>query len=119
MHACTRLGRTFLSVVCYQHVDALSAPHHPQHPAAPAAVAQLPQLPKRRTALMAASGAGRLDIVRLLLARGAAVNQGKSDDAVTAVFIAAQSGHLDIVNCLADHGADLNAPAADDGCVSC
>lgn len=64
---------------------------------------------------MAAAGTGRAEIVQLLLGYGAKVNQGKSDDDVTAIFIAAQSGHLDCVVALADAGADLDAPASDDG----
>ena len=57
------------------------------------------------TVLMKASEAGRLDLVRLLLDAGAAVD-ARSRDGATALMAAAQSGHTAVVAVLLNAGAE-------------
>lgn len=60
------------------------------------------------TPLNAASIAGRLDTVEMLLDRGASVDLFDQEQD-TPLKNAAREGHLDIVNALIDYGADVNA----------
>jgi len=64
------------------------------------------------TALMGASEGGYVDIVRLLLEKGADVNMrttlGVHDGGQTALWFASIMGHPEIVTLLLDHGADIN-----------
>ena len=57
------------------------------------------------TALLFAAQNGRLEIVRLLLQKGADKDK-ENDHGTTALFIAAQNGHLEIVRLLLQEGAD-------------
>ncbi|KAL7920744.1 ankyrin repeat-containing domain protein [Trichoderma austrokoningii] len=66
-----------------------------------------------RTALQAASERGHLNIVKLLLERGAEVNAPPSPVAgCTALQAAAKGGYGAIVHLLLSHGAQANAPSA-------
>ena len=65
-----------------------------------------------RTPLMVACWAGRLEVVELLLQRGADVNARNSSG--TTAFMYAKStalgnGSSAIMQCLVDHGADISA----------
>jgi ankyrin repeat protein len=66
------------------------------------------------TALIAASLFGRLDVVKALLARGAAVN-AKNGNGETALLQAYASCRLDVVQALLANGADVNARYYDNG----
>jgi uncharacterized protein len=57
--------------------------------------------------LLSAAGANCVDVVRLLLERGADVN-AKDHDGWTALIKASQAGHADMVQLLMDRGADMN-----------
>jgi uncharacterized protein len=57
--------------------------------------------------LLSAAGANCVDVVRLLLERGAHVN-AKDHDGWTALIKASQSGRADMVQLLMDRGADMN-----------
>jgi hypothetical protein len=64
----------------------------------------------RRTALHAAAEHGNLEIVELLISRGADVNAARpAKNHATALMMAAGSGNLDIVGLLLDRGADPSA----------
>lgn len=71
-----------------------------------------------QTPLFQASAYGRLDVVKLLLAKGAAVRFTVHDDAegddpgCTPLLLAAENGHLEIVRLLLAKGADVNAKAS-------
>ncbi|MGO9121088.1 MAG: ankyrin repeat domain-containing protein [Desulfomonilaceae bacterium] len=56
------------------------------------------------TALMWASYEGQLDMVRLLLGRGADIN-AKNQKGFTALELASQKGHMKIAELLREHGA--------------
>jgi ankyrin repeat protein len=60
------------------------------------------------TALMSASGAGHIDIAKLLIDKGADVNV-KSNDGWTALIDASVNGHVNVVKLLIDKGVDVNA----------
>ena len=60
------------------------------------------------TPLWAAASAGRLDVVKLLIERNAAVD-GRTSTGSTPLRVAAHDGHLDVVRCLVESGADVNA----------
>lgn len=60
----------------------------------------------RRSVLTQASMKGYLNIVKILVENGAAVNL-KDDYDVTAIYKAAEQGHLDIIKYLIEHGAIL------------
>jgi ankyrin repeat protein len=65
--------------------------------------------PKKGTsALVAAAGSGQLEVVRLLLARGADINR-KDSMGTTALQSAAAGGHLDVVVLLIRRGAHVLA----------
>lgn len=66
-----------------------------------------------RTALMVAAENGRLQIVNLLLSKGADLNAHDNRFGSTAVMLAAYSGHEDIVEILIHNGADVNAARSD------
>ena len=59
------------------------------------------------TPLWAAAGFGRLDVVKLLIERNAAVD-GRTSTGSTPLRVAAHQGHLDVVRCLVESGADVN-----------
>ena len=62
--------------------------------------------------VISAAYAGRLDILRSMVEKGADVN-AKTDDGHTALMSAAYNGKDDAVNILLDKGADINAAASD------
>jgi ankyrin repeat protein len=64
------------------------------------------------TALHGAAAFGHTEILRLLLERGAAVDQTDGDQFRTALMAAVGNGHFGAVEVLLEHGADCNA--ADD-----
>lgn len=59
------------------------------------------------TALMQASKSGHLEVIKLLLAKGADAN-AKSKDGTTALIHAAQRGHTDVVKQLQERDANIN-----------
>lgn len=65
------------------------------------------------TPLYSACHCGHLDVVRLLLEKGADLNKVDTND-WTALYVACWHGHLDVARLLAEKGADLNK-ADDDG----
>ena len=58
------------------------------------------------TALMMASQAGHVEIVRLLLNKGADVDARINEDGLTALIIASRFGHPDVVKLLLDKGVN-------------
>lgn len=64
------------------------------------------------TALHGAAAFGHAEVLRLLLARGAAVDQTDGDQFRTSLMIAAGNGRFGAVQVLLEHGANCNA--ADD-----
>ena len=60
------------------------------------------------TLLMAASGHGHLEVVKLLLEKGADVN-AKNNDGYTALMAASLEGHPEVMKLLLEEGADVNA----------
>lgn len=70
--------------------------------------------PKRTTALMLAAGNGHLELVRLLVGRGAKINRGNEDSAgrgfgkKTPLHFAARGGHLEVARFLVSQGAEVN-----------
>jgi len=64
--------------------------------------------PKNRNALMEASYNGHIEIVKLLLERGANVNT-KNKYGETALILSAGSYNKEVVACLLQNGADVNA----------
>lgn len=66
-----------------------------------------------RTALQAASGAGHIELVSLLLADGADINAPPAHSCGrTALQAAAEGGHADVVELLLKYGPDVNAKPA-------
>jgi ankyrin repeat protein len=63
------------------------------------------------TPLMAAARAGRVDAVRLLLAKGADANGVDANQEQTALMWAAAEGHVEVVSALLEAGAKPNAKA--------
>ena len=61
------------------------------------------------TALWCASGAGHLDIVKILIKSGADINNSTATNS-TPLRAACFDGRLDIVKYLLEHGADMNIP---------
>ena len=64
------------------------------------------------TALMLASSEGHLEIVKLLIEKGADVNV-KNEDGKTALTLASRYGHLEVVKYLVENGADVNSKEND------
>src|SRR5204863_1612456 len=64
--------------------------------------------PGGETALMTAARTGKLDAVKLLLDRGAAVNAKESVRGQTALMWAVLENHPDVVKLLIARGADVN-----------
>ena len=60
-----------------------------------------------RTALHQAAAVGNLDVLQMLIARGALVN-AKNSSGETPLHLAARFGHLDAVKCLIKWGAQIN-----------
>lgn len=71
--------------------------------------------PGGRSALQAAAENNHLEIVKMLLTRGADVNVPAPARGYTALQIACLRGHYELVKYLLDHGAGVNAPAAAEG----
>lgn len=69
----------------------------------------LPDSLRGHTALTAAATAGHLDIVRILLKRGANVAVTNLKD-VTALICAVQEGHWEVAECLLAAGASIDQP---------
>jgi uncharacterized protein len=69
-----------------------------------------------RTALMRAAQCGRLEIVKLLLQKGAAVNATDSQES-TPLYVAALFQHVEVAACLLTAGADVNAVDSDGRCA--
>jgi len=67
-----------------------------------------------RTALMAAAGAGHLDIVAVLLRAGASVD-ARNREGWTALTFAAAAGHAAVVELLLANGAGVDEPATTSG----
>ena len=63
----------------------------------------------RETALMTAAWTGNLEVVALLLARGALVNATEAERSQTALMWAAAERHPHIARLLLEHGADVHA----------
>ncbi len=63
---------------------------------------------RETAAFMKAAGKGQLDVVKLLLDRGADVN-ARDSRGYTPLLSASEMGHLDIVKQLLEGGADVNA----------
>ncbi len=61
------------------------------------------------TALHAAAYGGNLDVVKLLVAKGAAVNDNKNFYQMTPLHAAAEEGHADVVAFLLANKADIEA----------
>ena len=61
------------------------------------------------TALMFASRKNHVDVVRLLIERGANLNAARIGDGMTALMIASLFGHLDVARLLVENGANVNA----------
>lgn len=71
---------------------------------------------KDRTLLQAAAEGGSLNVVELLLDRGAEVNAKPCrNNGRTALQAAAGAGHLDVVKRLLEHSADVNAQPCESG----
>ncbi|HTL28760.1 MAG TPA: ankyrin repeat domain-containing protein [Tepidisphaeraceae bacterium] len=62
----------------------------------------------KTTALHRAADKGHLEIVRLLLDRGADPDIRDEGDNAMAMHFAAESGHLDVIKLLVERGADVN-----------
>jgi len=62
-----------------------------------------------RTALYHACQDGQLDIVKLLLAKGANVNRMRDVDGITPLAIAANNGFNTVVEALCEHGVNVEA----------
>jgi uncharacterized protein len=60
------------------------------------------------TLLMLASQEGRVEVVRLLLEKGARVNVKEDGYGRTALILASRNGHTDVVKSLLEKGADVN-----------
>ncbi|GMF24478.1 unnamed protein product [Phytophthora lilii] len=69
--------------------------------------------PEGWTPLMSASEWGHIDVVLLLLAKGAFVNEA-DEEGYTALQIACEYDHLDVVKALINYGASVDS-AAEDG----
>jgi ankyrin repeat protein len=68
--------------------------------------------PGGETALMTATRTGKLDAIRLLIDRGAAVNAKEEVRGQTALMWAVLENHPDAVKLLLEKGADINAQTA-------
>jgi ankyrin repeat protein len=68
---------------------------------------------QQRTPLIAAACNGHINVVRLLLENGAAIDQGKSNDGATALHLSAHYGHAAVVRLLLQNGAAVNRKSAD------
>jgi uncharacterized protein len=66
-------------------------------------------LPGEETALMTASRTGKVDAVKILIARGANVNFRESRRGQTALMWAAAEGNTSVVEELVERGADMHA----------
>jgi hypothetical protein len=65
--------------------------------------------------LLIAIERGHLDIVKLLIEKGAQVDEARIGDSVTPLLIAAGHGHLEIVKLLIEKGAQVNQARISDG----
>eukprot|EP00729_Bicosta_minor_P016416 gene16416-biopygen24187 len=62
-----------------------------------------------------AAWAGHVEVMELLVANNADVNQAMTTDGATPVFVAAQQGHVDVVTALVANNADVNQAMTTDG----
>ena len=65
------------------------------------------------TPLQSAAAGRRLEIARILIARGANVNVTQPDIGFTALHEAASNGDIDFARLLLDHGSNINAKMTD------
>src|SRR5208283_3075670 len=63
------------------------------------------------TALMLASGNGRMDVMQLLIERGADINAKETGAEVTSLMLASHQGQIEVVKLLLDKGAHIDAHA--------
>ena len=61
-----------------------------------------------RSLLSWACEEGHLEIVRLLVERGASINQKDENDRASPCYFACENGHLEIIRMLVELGADIN-----------
>lgn len=69
--------------------------------------------PRFSAQLLTASGKGLIELVRMLLERGADTRHARASDGWTALMAACSSGHLATAEVLIEHGADIAAIASD------
>jgi ankyrin repeat protein len=62
-----------------------------------------------KSALILAAEHGNLGIIKLLLSRGATINETYNDDEESVLQVASGGGHLSLVRYLLESGADVNA----------
>jgi ankyrin repeat protein len=67
------------------------------------------------TPLLVAAKNGHIEVVRLLLEKGAAVNEARTTDGLTSLITAADRGHLEVVQLLLEKGAAVNQARSYDG----
>eukprot|EP00729_Bicosta_minor_P014622 gene14622-biopygen24147 len=65
--------------------------------------------------IVLAAQEGHVEVVKLLLASNADVNQAETDTGCSPVWQAAQEGHVDVVQALVAGNADVNQATTDDG----
>jgi ankyrin repeat protein len=63
------------------------------------------------TAMLLACSLGQLDVVKLFLSHGTAVNSAKNSSGMPPLHESCREGHLEIMKLLIEHGANINARA--------
>ena len=71
---------------------------------------RMPSLPGGETMLMTAARTGKVEAVRVLLARGADVHAKEPRRGQTALMWAAAEGHVEVIEALIKAGADFRTP---------